>query len=96
MVLDIYGKAIHHVNDKTQFQFAIYYPTTDTIEVSVSAGTVLVIRCEEFNAAVPLDASSDIVYLYKLAKDQPLTYAKLVFTNNGLKRYVEGMNWFNY
>ena len=84
------------MNDNIQFQFAIYYPEYDTIEVSISPGTVLVIRCVEFNAAVPLEDPEDIICLYKLAKEQPLTYAKLVFTDNGLKGYVDGMNWFNY
>ena len=80
------------MNDKTQFQFAIYYPEYDTIEVSISPGTVLAIRCKEFNAAVLLEDSVDIVYLYKLAREQPLTYVKLVFIQNGLKGYVDGMN----
>ena len=83
------------MNDKTQFQFAIYYPEYDTIEVSISPGTVLVIRCKEFNAVIPLEDPEDIIYLYKLAKEHPLTYAKLTFVDNGLKVYVDGTNWFN-
>ena len=36
-----------------------------------------------------------IVYLYRLAKGSPLTYAKLALKENGLQDYVDAMNELN-
>lgn len=84
------------MNNNLQFQFAMYHPDSDTIEVAVAPGSVLVIRCKEFNATVTLEYPEDIIYLYRLAEEQPLTYAKFALVDNGLKGYVDAMNWFNY
>jgi len=84
------------MNNDLQFQFAMYNPESDTITLSVVTGSVLVIRCKEFNATVTLESPADIVYLYRLAEEQPLTYAKFALQDGGLQGYVEGMNWFNY
>ena len=62
------------------YQFAMYNPDTDTITASAGAGSVLVIRCNEFNSTVTLDNPDDIVYLYRLAEEQPLTYAKFALS----------------
>lgn len=83
------------MNDNLQFQFGMYNPVTDTIEVTAAPGTILFIRCKEFNATVSLESPEDIVYLYRLAEEQPLTYAKFALSDNGLQRYVDAMNWFN-
>lgn len=84
------------MNDNLQFQFAMYNPVTDTIEVTVAPGSVLVIRYKEFNASVALENPEDIVFLYRLAEEQPLTYAKFALSDNGLQEYVDAMNWFNF
>lgn len=84
------------MNNNFPFQFAMYNPVTDTIEVTVALGTVLVIRCNELNASVALENPEDIVYLYHLAEEQPLTYAKFALSDGGLQGYVDAMNWFNY
>ena len=42
---------------------------------------------------VPLD--SNVVYLYHLAEETPLLYAKLALKANGLQDYVNAMNEFN-
>lgn len=83
------------MNDNLQFQFAMYNPVTDTIELTVAPGTILFIRCKEFNATVSLENPEDIVYLYRLAEEQPLTYTKFALSDNGLQEYVDAMNWFN-
>ena len=54
------------------------------------------IKCKEFNATVSFDDPNDITYLYHMAEEQPLTYAKFVLTGVGLQDYVDAMNWFNY
>lgn len=49
------------------------------------------------NAIPPLslDDPTDIVYLYRLAEETPLLYAKLALKENGLQDYVDAMNEFN-
>mgnify|MGYP007121296546 CR=1 FL=1 len=57
--------------------------------------SVLIIRCKKCNSAVSFDAPNDIVYLYRLAKEAPLLYAKLALSKNGFHDYVDAMNEFN-
>lgn len=78
------------------FQFAMYNPVTDTVEVNTETGSALFIRCKDFNSKVIFDNPNDVVYLYYLAEEQPLTYAKFTLYDNGLQDYVDAMNWFNY
>ena len=78
-----------------QFQFAMYNPVIDTVEVNTGAGTALFIRCEDFNSTVIFDDPNDVVYLYHLAEEQPLTYAKFALSGSGLQDYVDAMNEFN-
>ncbi|MFA9379338.1 MAG: hypothetical protein ACERKZ_21725 [Lachnotalea sp.] len=78
-----------------QFQFAMYNPVTDTVEVNAGPGSVQYIRCKEFNATVSFDDPNDIIYLYHLAQEQPLTYSKFALFDNGLQDYVDAMNFFN-
>ena len=84
------------MNDNLQFKFAMYHPDSNTIEAALAPGSVLVIRCKEFNATVILENPEDIVYLYRLAEEQPLTYAEFALSDGGLQGYVDAMNWFNY
>ena len=60
-----------------------------------SENSVLVICCKECNSSVIFEEPNDIVYLYWLAKDSPLTYAKLALKANGLQDYVDGMSELN-
>jgi hypothetical protein len=76
------------------FQFAMYNPVTDTVEVSIGTGTALFIGC--INSTVIFDDPNNVVYLYHLTVEQPLTYAKFALSDNGLQDYVDAMNWFNY
>lgn len=73
----------------------MYDPATDTVIVNTGENSVLVIRCKECNSRVIFDELNDIVYLYRLAEDSPLTYAKLALKYNGLQDYVDAMNKFN-
>lgn len=77
------------------YQFAIYNPNCDTVEVNIVNNTVLVIPCSAFNTTAILDNVNDIVYLYRLAKEAPFTYAKLSLKENGLQDYVYAINSFN-
>lgn len=68
------------------YQFAIYNLNCDTVEVNIANNMVLVIPCSAYNTAVIFDNANDIVYLYRLAKETPFTYAKLAMQKNGLPR----------
>lgn len=83
------------MNNNLNFQFGMYDSATDSVIVNTSENSLLVIRCKEFNSRVIFEEPNDIVYLYKLAEDSPLTYAKLAFRDNGLQDYVDAMNEFN-
>lgn len=73
----------------------MYEPSTDSIIVDTGENTILVIRCKECNSAVIFNDPNDVVYLFRLAEEAPLTYAKLALKENGLQDYVDAMNEFN-
>lgn len=73
----------------------MYDPATDSVIVNTGENSILVIRCKECNSAVIFEEPNDIVYLYRLAEDSPLTYAKLTLKDNGLQDYVDAMNEFS-
>lgn len=83
------------MNRNLDFRFGMYEPTTDSVIVNIGENSILVIRCEECNSSVIFDEPNDIVYLYQLAKDAPLIYAKLALKENGLQDYVDAMSEFN-
>ncbi|RGS79936.1 hypothetical protein [Coprococcus sp. AF21-14LB] len=83
------------MNNNFNFQFGMYDPATDSIIVNTGKNSILVIRCKECNSIVIFDDPNDIVYLYRLAEESPLLYAKLALKDNGLQGYVDAMNEFN-
>ena len=83
------------MNNNHNFQFSMYEPATDSIIVNTGENSILVIPCKECNSKVMFADQNDIVYLYRLAEETPLTYAKLAFKENGLQDYVDAMQWFN-
>ena len=91
MVQNICGKETA-MNNNFNFQFGMYDSATDSIIVNTDKNSILVIRCKECNSRVIFDAPNDIVYLYRLAEETPLLYAKLALKENGLQDYVDTMN----
>ena len=83
------------MRNNLNFQFGMYDPTTDSIIVNTGKNSILVIRCKECNSSVIFDDPNDIVYLYRLAEEAPLLYAKLALRDNGLQGYVDVMNELN-
>lgn len=83
------------MNNNLNFQFGMYDPATDSIIVNFGENSVLVIRCKECNSSVIFEEPNDIVYLYQLAEESPLTYVKLALKKNGLQDYVDAMNELN-
>ena len=82
-----------------RYLFGMYEHDTDYVIVNAInhtySDTPLTISCEKCNSAVLLDISDDIVYLYRLAQENPLLYAELACKPNGLQDYVDAMNEFN-
>ncbi len=83
------------MNNIFNFQFGMYEPATDSIIVNTGQNSILVIFCKKFNSTVIFDNPSDIVHLYRLATDSPLTYATFALQANGLQDYVDAMNNLN-
>ena len=83
------------MNSNLTFQFGMYEPATDSIIVNTGENSILVVRCKECNSSVIFNDPSDVVYLYHLAEETPLLYAKLALKANGLQDYVNAMNQFN-
>ena len=81
------------------YLFGMYEPNTNSVIINAIndtySGTPLIISCDECNSTVLLDTPNDIVYLYRLAQESPLLYAKLACKPNGLQEYVDAMNEFN-
>ena len=82
-----------------RYLFGMYEPDTDSVIVNsindIYADTPIVIGCEECNLGILLDTPDDIVYLYRLAQENPLLYAELACKPNGFQEYVNAMNEFN-
>lgn len=83
------------MNNNLNFMFGMYEPATDSILVNTSENSILVIRCKQCNSSVIFDDPTDIVYLYTLAEENPLLYAKLALKEKGLQDYVDAMNEIN-
>lgn len=83
------------MNNNLNFQFGMYEPATDSIIINTSENEILVIFCKQCNSSVIFDDPNDIVYLYQLAVEAPLLYAKLALKENGLQDYVDAINEFN-
>ena len=83
------------MNNNLNFQFGMYEPATDSVIINIGENSVLIIRCKECNSSVTFDDQNDIVYLYRLAREAPLLYAKLALKESGLQDYVDAMNEFN-
>lgn len=83
------------MNNNLNFQFGMYESATDSVIINTGENTILVICCKECNSSVICDDPNDIVYLYWLAEESPLLYAKLALKDNGLQGYVDAMDEFN-
>ena len=83
------------MNNNLDFQFGMYEPATDSVIINTDENAILVICCKECNSSVIFDDTNDIVYLYRLAEESPLPYAKLALKENGLQDYVDAMDEFN-
>ena len=68
---------------------------TDCVEVNLDNQIHISFDCQFCNSSFHLEAPLDIVYLTRLAWEEPRLYAKLAVRNGGLQGYVEAMGEFN-
>ncbi len=73
----------------TKIIFAMYNHETDCIEVNLDEKIHVSFNCQKCTASVRLDETADIVYLTRLALEQPGLYAKLAYMEVPL--YVEAI-----
>lgn len=83
------------MNNNFTYQFGMYNPDTDSIIVNLGDSEIFRFNCKQCNSYVQFPEPEDIVYLSRLAEENPLSYAKLALKPDGLQDYVDAMNWFN-
>lgn len=83
------------MNNTFNLGFRMYEPSTDFIIANTGENTIFTIRCNEYNFSIIFNDSSDVVYLYRLSKDSPFTYTKLVLKENGLEDCRNAINELN-
>lgn len=71
--------------------FAMYNPETDCVEVSLNDEIHVSFNCKKSNDSVHLGEPSDIAYLTRLAREEPMLYAKLAARDGRLQGYVEAI-----
>jgi hypothetical protein len=74
------------------YQFAIYSPNCDAVEVNMANNIVLVIPCSAYNAAVTFENVNDIVYLYRLAEEAPLYLCQTCYARKRSSRLCRCYN----
>ena len=99
MVPSICGNVNTIKQNNPYYLFGMYEPDANSVIINAIndtyTDTPISISCEKCNSAVWLDTPDDIVYLYRLAQENPLLYAVLACKPNGLQEYVDAMNEFN-
>lgn len=75
--------------------FAMYNPETDCFKVILNDEIHVSFNCQKCNSFVHLNEPSDIAYLTRLAREEPMLYAKLASREGGLQGYAEAMREFN-
>lgn len=85
--------------NKPCYLFGMYDHDRDSVIVNAIndtyTGIPLSISCKKYNSSILLYTPDDIVYLYRLAQENPLLYAELACKPNGLQEYVDAINQFN-
>lgn len=74
---------------------ALYNPETDCVEVTLDNQFRSIFNCRNCNAQVTFADPLDIVYLTRLAREDPGFYASLASRKGGLQVYVEAMGEWN-
>lgn len=78
-----------------EIYFAIYNPAMNSIEIYIREKVKIIFNCTRLNNNVYLDEPLDIVYLHRLAREEPFNYIYFALQPDGLQGYVEVMNVFN-
>lgn len=83
------------MNKNLNYIFGMYIPETDSVLVNLSNNITIELSCQKCHSNLVLEKPSNIAYLYDLAEQNPLTYTKLAFKENGLQDYMDAIEEFN-
>lgn len=83
------------MNKNLNYILGIYIPETDSVLVNLSNNIIIELSCKKCHSNLVLEEPANIAYLYDLAEQNPLTYTKLAFKENGLQDYMDAIESFN-
>lgn len=83
------------MNKNLNYIFGMYIPETDSVLVNLSNNITIELSCQKCHSNLVLEEPANIAYLYDLAEQNPLTYTKLAFKENGLQDYMDAIEEFN-
>ena len=83
------------MNKNLNYILGIYIPETDSVLVNLSNNITIELSCKKCHSNLVLEEPANIAYLYDLAEQNPLTYTKLAFKENGLQDYMDAIEEFN-
>lgn len=83
------------MNNNLNYLFGMYIPETNSVLVNLANNMTIELSCQKCHSDLVLEDPANIAYLYDLAEQNPLTYAKLAFKENGLQGYMNAIEEFN-
>lgn len=83
------------MNNNLDYIFGMYIPETDSVLVNLGSNMIIELSCKKCHSNLILEEPANIAYLYDLAEQNPLTYAKLALKENGLQDYMDAIEEFN-
>ena len=83
------------MNNNLDYIFGMYIPEKDSVLMNLANNMTLKLSCQKCHTNLILEEPANIAYLYDLAEQNPLTYTKLAFKENGLQDYMDAIEEFN-
>lgn len=83
------------MNNNLDYILGMYIPETDSVLVNLSNNMTIELSCQKCHSNLVLEEPANIAYLYDLAEQNSLTYAKHAFKENGLQDYMDAIETFN-
>lgn len=83
------------MNNNLDYIFGMYIPEKDSVLVNLANNMIIELSFQKCHSNLILEEPANIAYLYDLAEQNPLTYAKLALKENGLQDYMDAIEEFN-
>ena len=83
------------MNNNLDYILGMYIPEKDSVLVNLANNMTIELSCKKCHTNLILEEPANIAYLYDLAEQNPLTYTKLAFKENGLQDYMDAIEEFN-